>query len=135
MVYAHQLPSISPSVRMSHEIIPQSLPRSTHSSRPPRRAMSAPIAMLNGTATSAKPAICSGGWMNIPKCISSGLMPCPSGGVAGSRSSGFAKNIIIAKKNSSTSAIVPSANGVVCGRRLRMVSTAIADTAASTSAR
>ena len=46
---------------MSHEIIPQVLPTPTHSSRPPRPASRAPMAMLKGTATEMSPAICSGG--------------------------------------------------------------------------
>ena len=91
---------------MSQEIMAQVLPRSTHSSRPPRRASSAPIAMLNGTATTISPVICMGGWMNMPKWTSSGLMPWPSGGTKGSRSSGLAKNTMMARKKASTSAII-----------------------------
>ena len=33
------------------------------------------MAMLKGMATETSPSICTGGWMNIPKWMSSGLMP------------------------------------------------------------
>ena len=61
MVYAHQLPSMSPIVRTSHDTMPHSLPKSTHSSRPPRLAASAPIAMLTALRPAPVPPFAAAG--------------------------------------------------------------------------
>ena len=134
IVYAHHEPRSSPSVRISHETMPHIRPRSTHSSRPPRPASIAPTAMLKGIATATSPVIWTGGWMNMPKWTSSGLIPAPSAGVTGRRSSGLARNRITPRKKVSTSAITPMAIGVVCGRLRRMVSAATAARMEKTSA-
>ena len=90
--------------------------------------------MLKGTATATSPAICTGGWMNMPKWMSNGFMPAPSVGVMGSRSSGLAMNTMMPRKKVSASAITPMANGVVCGRLRRMVSAAMDASTANTNA-
>ena len=49
------------------------------------------------------PAISAGGWKNIPKWVSSGLIPSPSTGTKGSLSKGLAITAITATKKASTS--------------------------------
>ena len=77
-----------------------------------------PIA--NGIATDASPSICSGGCMNMPKCTSSGLIPCPSAGTISVRASGLARKSITPSRNAVTSAMIAVAYGAVYGRRRRM---------------
>ena len=92
-------------VSSSHDTMPHTLPRSTHSSRPPRRASIAPMAMLNGTATDTSPVIWTGGCMNMPKWTSSGLMPRPSMGTKSRRSSGLARKTMTPRRNAKNTAI------------------------------
>ena len=56
-----------------------------------------------GMLMPTSPAISAGGWKNMPKWVSSGLMPCPSGTGNGSLAKGFAMNPITARKNTSIS--------------------------------
>ena len=53
------------------------------------------------------PAINAGGWKNIPKWVSSGLMPSPSAGMKGSLSKGLAITPITARKKVKTSISMP----------------------------
>ena len=63
--------------------------------------------------------------MNIPKCMSRGLMPEPSCGMISSWDSGFAKNTMTAMRNINTIAIIAVAYGEVNGRRLLILTTAM----------
>ena len=65
------------------------------------------MAKAKGMLTQINPAINMGGCMNIPKWVSSGLMPSPSGGMKGSLSNGFAMNPVTARKNASTTIKTP----------------------------
>ena len=63
------------------------------------------MAMLKGMATEMRPIICMGGWMNMPKWMRSGLIPCPSGGAMARRSSGLARKTMTPRKNAMTRAM------------------------------
>ena len=95
-------------------MMPQTRPGSTHSS-PVFRASSDPTANDIGMVMPTSPAIRAGGWKNIPKWVSSGLMPSPSAGTKGSFSKGLAMTAVTARKNVSTSIMTP----VVYGRASR----------------
>ena len=69
--------------------------------------------MANGMATEIRPIICMGGWMNIPKWISRGFIPCPSGGARARRSSGLARKTITPRKKAMTRAMTLVAYGAV----------------------
>ena len=49
-----------------------------------------------------RPLINAGGWKNMPKWVSSGLIPSPSGGTIASVSKGLAMKAITARKKVST---------------------------------
>ena len=66
---------------------------------PARRA---PRAKEKGRVTPISPAIITGGWMNIPGWMSSGLIPSPSAGTKDRVSKGFAAPAITARKKVST---------------------------------
>ena len=59
------------------------------------------------------PAISAGGWKNIPKCVSNGLIPCPSGTGNGSFWNGFAMKPITARKKTSISIRIATVHGSV----------------------
>ena len=73
------------------------------------------MAMLNGMATEMRPIICMGGWMNMPKWMSSGFIPCPSSGAIVRRSSGLARKTMTPRKKAMTRAMTPVAYGAVYG--------------------
>ena len=133
MVYAHQDPSSSPAASSAQMPTPHARPASIHSS-PPRPPISPPSANAIGMLIPASPAISAGGCKNIPKCVSSGLMPCPSAAGNGSRWNGFAINAITARKNTSMNismATVHASVGRVAAGASRI---ATADNAASAKA-
>ena len=72
--------------------------------------------------------------MNMPKWISSGLIPRPSSGVNGRRSSGFAISTMTPMKKASTTAISPVANGAVNDSFLESPAAATAATAENVTA-
>ena len=85
-----------------------------------------------GMLIPTRPAIRAGGWKNIPKWVSSGLMPCPSGTGKGSLAKGFAMNPITARKNTSISirmAVVHARVGRVAAGANQIASAAITDRA------
>ena len=87
-------------------MMPQTRPGSTHSS-PVLRASREPRAKEKGMVMPTRPAIRAGGWKNIPKWVSKGLMPSPSAGTKGSLSKGLAITAMTARKKVSTSIITP----------------------------
>ena len=86
--------------------MPHIRPASTHSS-PVFPASKDPMAKAKGMLAQINPAINMGGCMNIPKWVSSGFIPSPSGGTKGSLSNGLAMNPVTARKKTSTTIKTP----------------------------
>ena len=88
--------------------MPHVRPASTQSSsmRPETRPA---MANENGTAMAMSPVMMRGGWMNMPGCVSRGLMPMPSTGGAASVAKGSARKSMTARKKTRMSMSTPLA--------------------------
>ncbi len=89
--------------------------------------MSDPIEKANGMAVATRPAINAGGWMNMPRWVSSGLIPWPSGGITWSLSKGLAMNPMTARKKAIMTIKIAVVYGMVSKRRWGALQIARAD--------
>jgi len=89
--------------------------------------MSDPIENAKGMAVATSPAINAGGWKNMPKWVSSGLIPWPSGGITASLSKGLAMNPMTARKKANMTIKIAVVYGIVSSRRWGALQMARAD--------